>query len=163
MSYLQKFTTEYIATEDRIRLSGQVEGEAPLVIWLTQRLLLRLIPVLTEWLDQKSPQGMSGEIMHSFAQQAARTSLPPQEPVVAKETGAFWLASSVDIARSEQSVKLTFRDSEDRSTALTLNGTQLRQWLSILHDLYVKAAWPKDIWPEWMQTNTKPQSPNMIQ
>ena len=36
---LDRITTEYIDTEDRIRLSGQYAGGPAVVIWLTQRLI----------------------------------------------------------------------------------------------------------------------------
>jgi hypothetical protein len=163
MPQLQKFTTEYVAPEDRIRISGQVEQGAPQVIWLTQRLMQRLVPVLTRWIEQQNPQGVSGEVGHTFAQQAARTALAPQEPVNASEGGSSRLAAAIDISRSAQAVRLTFRDQEDRSTELTLNGTQLRQWLNIVHDLYAGAGWPLDIWPDWMQSTPDPQPPNMLQ
>ena len=47
MNSLQRITTEYDEREDRIRVSGQLaQGEA-VVLWLTQRLLNRLVPHLT--------------------------------------------------------------------------------------------------------------------
>ena len=163
MSQFHTFTTEYVATEDRIRISGQIEQESPLSIWLTQRLLQRLLPVLTGWLEQQSPQGVAGEIGHTFAQQAARTALTPQEPVNASAGESSRLASAIDVSRSAQAVRLTFRDQDDQSTELALNATQLRQWLNIVHDLYTRAGWPLDSWPDWMRSTPEPQPPKMLQ
>ena len=46
MAELQRCTTEYIATEDRLRLSGEIGTQSTVVLWLTQRLLNRLMPPL---------------------------------------------------------------------------------------------------------------------
>ena len=162
MPKLQKFTTEYVATEDRIRLSGEIENNGALVIWLTQRLLQRLIPVLTEWLEKQSPGKLPGEIVQSFAQQAARTALTPQEPVSSTTARASWLASSVDINRSAQAVRLTFRADDEQSAELPLNATHLRQWMGIVHDLHAAAGWPMNIWPEWIRPAAEPDLPKML-
>ena len=50
MSELQRITSEYIEAEDRLRLTGEVgEGETE-TLWLTQRLLTRLLDHLLKWL-----------------------------------------------------------------------------------------------------------------
>lgn len=162
MHQLQKFTTEYIAAEDRIRLSGQIEGNASLVIWLTQRLLQRLIPVLTEWLENQGPQDLPGEIVHSFAQQAARTKITPQEPVAATAAESSWLASAIDIKRGTQAVRLTFRGTTNQNAELPLNSTHLRQWLAILHDLYAGAQWPMHVWPDWTRPSEDMNHTRMV-
>ena len=43
---LHRITTEYIDSEDRIRLTGQLASGDTVVLWLTQRLLNRLVPHL---------------------------------------------------------------------------------------------------------------------
>ena len=42
MAELQRFTTEYVEIEDRIRLAGETAPGHTVVLWLTQRLLARL-------------------------------------------------------------------------------------------------------------------------
>lgn len=148
---LQRITTEYIAIEDRIRISGEVEHAAPVVVWLTQRLLQRLLPVLLQWLERRGADIVRAEAMQSFAQQAARAELAPQAPVCGGAGSTTWLALSVDIAQSEQAVTLTFRGVDGQDATLTLAAKPLRQWLSIVHDAYIKAEWSVEVWPEWMR------------
>lgn len=51
MPALQRMTTDYIVQEDRIRVTGECAGGGVLVLWLTQRLLVRLVPPLCRWLE----------------------------------------------------------------------------------------------------------------
>lgn len=50
---LQRITTEYRAQEDRLCLTGERANGDAVVLWLTQRLLNRLVPHLTGWLEQQ--------------------------------------------------------------------------------------------------------------
>ena len=55
MKNLQRFTTQYKGVEDRILLVGE-DGDGDTVsLWLTQRLLLKTIPVLLDWLQKHDP------------------------------------------------------------------------------------------------------------
>ena len=84
---LQRITTEYNEPEDRIRLSGELAQGDTVVLWLTQRLLNRLVPHLTAWLSQQlapassipSVQAVHEDIVQGFAQQAARALSVPNE------------------------------------------------------------------------------------
>ncbi|MGZ4955646.1 MAG: hypothetical protein ACXV8Q_11080 [Methylobacter sp.] len=152
---LQRITTEYIDFEDRIRLSGELDNAEPVVIWLTQRLLHRLLVALLRWLGRQDTDAPSAEILQSFAQQAARAELAVQVPVSAGESSAVWLALSVDIAQSEQSISLTFRGAEGQDATLTMETKPLRQWLSILHEAYINAEWELDVWPGWLRESAK--------
>ena len=53
MYRLKKVTAEFIETEDRIRLSALTADDKTLALWLTQRLLSRLITHLANWLEKK--------------------------------------------------------------------------------------------------------------
>ena len=154
MPTLERITTEYIDLEDRIRLAGEVGNAAPVVIWLTQRLLQRLVPALLQWLERQDDDISRAEVLQSFAQQAARAELTPQAPVQAVAGCAAWLAQSVDITRSEQLLSLTFRGADGEDATLNLAAKPLRQWLSIVHDTYLKAGWPLDMWPNWIREST---------
>ena len=50
MRVLHRLTTDYVEEEDRIRVSGASANGDTVVLWLTQRLLNRLVPHLTAWL-----------------------------------------------------------------------------------------------------------------
>ena len=154
MPTFERITTEYIELEDRLRLAGEVENAAPVVMWLTQRLLQRLLPALLQWLEHQGGDMPRAEVLQSFAQQAARSELTPQAPVRVAAGCAAWLAQSVDITRSEQIISLTFRGAGDQDATLILAAKPLRQWLSIVHDAYLKAAWPLNVWPDWIREST---------
>ena len=50
---LKRISTEYVDTEDRIRLTGEITGGEVLALWLTLHLLHRLIPICTAgWRDK---------------------------------------------------------------------------------------------------------------
>lgn len=161
MAELQRFTTEYIATEDRLRLSGEIGAQSTVVLWLTQRLFNRLIAPLCGWLEQQLEAagsmrshavGLQSHAMQSFAQQAAAAALAPQVPVQAAMGQSSWLVESLDLARGDNGVVLTFKPQAQSAECiqLTLQTQSLRQWLNIVHDQYRKAEWPIDPWPGWL-------------
>lgn len=176
MCTLKKLTIDYVAVEDRVRLSGACEQGGQLGIWLTRRLLDRLVPVLLDWVERQatdvpgraSPaltdrQGTldrqlpRAEPLHGFAQQAARQRLKPQAPVRPRADDARWLAVAVDIQRGRQGVRLVVRGAADSERAeFPLAVTPLRSWLNILHDAYRKADWPLDVWPDWVRDAATP-------
>ena len=139
---LKRVTTVYSDLEDRIRLSGEVENAVPVVIWLTQRLALRLLPLLLRWLDKQTNAPLRREIIHDFAQQAARAGIKRQPPVKAEPAGAAWLARSVNVTSGARGLTLLFGVDETASARFSMTVTQLRQWLSILHGAWTSAKWP---------------------
>lgn len=66
MAELQRFTTEYVEIEDRIRLAGETAPGHTVVLWLTQRLLARLLPHLLQWLEQQTGATIRGDILQGF-------------------------------------------------------------------------------------------------
>ncbi|NBC50029.1 MAG: hypothetical protein GVY22_19090 [Gammaproteobacteria bacterium] len=53
MSELKRITITYSPHEDRVRLSGERANTEREAIWLTRRLLDRLLPVLIEWIEHE--------------------------------------------------------------------------------------------------------------
>lgn len=165
---LQRFTTEYMMDADRIRLSGEVDDDRVVVLWLTQRMLNRLAPRLTEWLEKRGvgelSAGASGmdEVLHGFAQQSAEASLTPQPPVPANSASASWRVDSVDITTGSEAVALVFKSGEGEGVSVTMSAEALRQWLGVVHAQYVKGEWPTAAWPAWMQEARQPAAkPNV--
>lgn len=157
MTQIARITTEYIDVEDRIRITGETPGDAAVVIWLTQRLLSRLLPPLLQWLERQQPHTLHAETLHSFAQHTAWAALTPESPVQADAGSRGWLLLSVDIAHYAEAVVLTFRGAHDNHASLTLAPQPLRQWLGILHAATRKAEWPLQVWPQWLQESIAPQ------
>ena len=152
MAELQRFTTEYVDIEDRIRLAGEISPDRTEVLWLTQRLLVRLLPHLLGWLGQQTGNDARGEILQGFAQQAAMAALEPQAPVQSLPHDRAWLVHSVDIAAGSDGMKLTFKSptsgEASEPVSLTLQAQPLRQWLTILHGQFQKAEWSISVWPD---------------
>jgi len=153
MPVLQRFTTAWVATEDRIRLAGETVEGATVCLWLTRRLADRLLPLLLEWLDGNAQDDAHASLMQEFAQEAARGALTPQAAVPA-DAGEAVLVQAVDLTRGSHALRLAFRASEapgeGPSWDITLEQQPLRQWLAIVHDQYRKADWPMDLWPAWI-------------
>lgn len=159
MRSLSRLTTEYVEAEDRIRITGELPAHAgedsprTVVLWLTQRLLNRLLPHLLHWLERHDvPQGWD-EAVQEFAQQAAVAALQPQTPVHSAPESHAWLVHSVQLTCSPEHVQLGFQSAPpgaEHSSHLTLQAQPLRQWLNIVYDQYVRASWPVALWPQWL-------------
>lgn len=156
---LGRVTTVYVDVEDRFRLSGEAQDGQVLVLWLTRRLLCRLVPHLVQWLDKRAPLqasspsvAVAAQVMHGFAQQSAVARLSSQAPVETTKAGQDWLVQKVDVATLEEAVCLTFRPPAEgaEKASVTMEATHLRQWLGIVHGQWLQAGWPPDVWPQWM-------------
>lgn len=149
---LKKVTTEFVAAEDRIRVAGLTEDGQHVVLWLTRRMLLRLVPVLLKQLDAQfaleSPEHRDS--LQEFAQQAAREMQESSEPVAAGAQAQAFLVTSVDVGQMEKGTLLTLRDEVDHAYRLPLGGDGLRQWLHILYVADGKGEWQLPHWPAWL-------------
>lgn len=163
---LTRLTTDYVPDEDRIRLAGETGPQRTVVMWLTRRLLDRLLPHLLEWLvargagqAQAADRGY-GELLQGMAQQNARAALPAQPPVDSGGASLDWLVRSVDVSNDASVMRLGF-PVPDGPEPITLDFEQqpLRQWLNIVHDRYRQAGWPMDVWPSWMTEAARPTEP----
>jgi len=160
MTCLQRITTQYNEAEDRIRLAGEdVQGQTE-VMWLTQRLLTRLIAHLCQWVEQQGGNAPLPEVRQEFAQQKARAELPPQPPVCANTDAQGVLIHSVDLKSSNGGMDLQLKDVDGQVVAsLQLQHMALRQWLNIVYDQYQRAQWPTSVWPTWVMEAKPAQTP----
>lgn len=163
---LSKLTTVYVPAEDRIRISGDIGNNKVVNIWLTQRMLNRLLPHMTQWLEKlNNPSTQRADLLQSIEQQQAqskhseRVQAGQDTPVPPDEPHQEWLSLSVDIQMPENAFRLIFKDQEKNPTKLAvlqLQPVQLRQWLNVLFTVYKQGQWPSDAWPDWMQEQTLP-------
>ena len=143
---LQRVTTSYVDSEDRMRLAGETAQGQAVVLWLTQRLLARLLPIFFRWLEQhqtgttseSDADGRSltraaaeqghAEWLQSFAQQAAVAGLVAQPPVQTAQAQGSQLVHSVDVQGvvTEQddgaALRLTFKAPQEPSASGALVG-----------------------------------------
>ena len=182
MIHLQRITTEYVNTEDRIRLSGEVGENTSIVLWLTQRLLARLITHLLRLIEKQSldlgktdsaDPAPASSLMQGFAQQVAQAELIPELPVQAAANAKSWLVLEVDFSLSPEGTlvlifkreagKAAAQEDEDAGKAtLTVEAKQLRQWLGIVHAQWQQAGWPLTIWPTWMDEQSPSDTDNPL-
>ena len=161
MINIEKITTEYIAEEDRIRISALASNDTVMILWATRRMLLMLIPPVSEWLDEKKNTSSqmsenSKEIMNDFAQSEAQAKLKAEEPVNPEkqkpQTAApikSWLIHEIDVKHSNELMELYFKNPQHDVAKLILTKLAARQWLSIVHSQWIKSEWLMDIWPSW--------------
>lgn len=143
-------------------MAGELSDGGRLTLWLTQRLLHRLVPALLAWLQQHdvpqaapdSSQVLYAEALQGFAQQAARARLQPLAAVQVEEDSPACLVEAVDVAKSSKNLRLVFRGDAGAVAAMGLQAQALRQWLGILCDVWCKAGWPSQMWPEWLLEGT---------
>jgi len=172
METLRRFTTDYVATEDRIRIRGELASGDKQVFWLTRPLLDRLVRALAAWLERSGAGASAAPAADAaanparemaaqrFAQQAARASLDRHEPVLAEARTANWLVRSIDLSQNRREVRLTFKSYDrpadaaaqpgDAAAGVAMVPPVLRQWLGILHDKYREAGWPAGAFPSWI-------------
>ena len=165
MTELKKLTAEYIPTEDRIRLSGQISGDRIVTIWLTQRMLALLLPHLFDWLNknknddnkiERSRDDSIRDIAQSFAQEAAIINLAKQNqtPVRPGVANDHLLVNEIDITAGDVGIKIGFKSDtshdELKLIELTMAHEPLRQWLHIMFAQVRVAGWDLRCWPEWM-------------
>lgn len=150
---LRRITTHYDPVEDRIRLTGEDESGRSVALWLTRRLLNRLIPVIVRWLERREEALVESDFFRVAAGNRADAFIP-QDPVCEAPSQRRWLVKSINISRAED-ITLLFHGG-DREFSLTLGPRPLRRWLDVLHALYRTAEWPRDGWPEWAEPE-KPQ------
>lgn len=166
----QRFSTKYVALEDRVQLL--VEGKSGRVhaLWLTRRLLNNLIVPLLETLNtlpsvQAVPKGQAS-IMQQFSQSDAVSGIKKQPPVSAdrpsQQESKESLVSAVDVHKKRRKVVLVFKTEADIEQSLPLTEKGLRQWLSVLHSQYQAAGWAETFWPSWMSQKDERRGPSAV-
>ena len=156
MTELQRLTTDYVETEDRVRLRGALASGESVVIWLTRRLMDRLVRHLIGVLAQHGEELPAGPALPADAP------VSQEPPVSAEHAEIQWVAQAVDVSVNPGAMQLSFRDAE-RLSRITLDGRLLRQWLDGLRDLYILAEWPLTPWEGWgEQKHSARQAPRFV-
>lgn len=155
MLQFTRFTTAYSEQEDRISLAGAADAGEARRLWLTRRLLDRLLPHLTLWLERQYDAMPRADLLHEFAQQEALAGLTPQPPV-RPEAAAEHLVTAVDLAPADGELGLVFKNAAGQLASVSFAPQPLRQWLAIVHQCYRSADWPLSAWPQWMGSETPP-------
>lgn len=145
---IERLTTEYVQEEDRIRLNLEDPQQQRTTLWLTQRLLNRVVPALVKVLEEETSGNPQASELQAFTQQKAQRDIEQEAPIAAAEHA--WLVRRVDLTGRPKAIILVFSDNQSESARLEIPRIALRQWLSILHELYRRAEWSCEKWPDWL-------------
>lgn len=167
---IEKLTTRYDENQDRICVDGQSTSGEVATLWLTNRLLLRLLPQLFEIVAPGAGVDHNAETVAAWELATARTRQKPQKavlppPAVRQPASARagkrtvepppqpsgWLVQSINIKSSATRTLLVFRTASGEEASVAFTAEQLRQWLSIVHGQWRRAGWPLAVWPGWVK------------
>jgi hypothetical protein len=154
-----RFTTRYEMTEDRIKLLLELPEDEVQVLWLTRRLLNRMVPALVDHLGKTGGAGVSVDTaplgartaparvaVQKFSQEAAVSAIERQPAVGSGDqkpvNNLSYVVTSIDVRISTKSMVLQ---------SLPFGEDALRQWLSILCAQYKAGDWREGFWPSWIQ------------
>jgi len=151
---LTKITFTYSELEDRILMSAMAMEGKTVAFWLTQRLCSRLVRALTAHLQRSVSRSALVEmgLQLSCQQREAEWQHKPSEPVINRIESLLVLPEKVVLSCSSQSAILLFPFDDGSEAQLRLNLQELRQLLAIVYRLYQHAGWPKEVWPEWINS-----------
>lgn len=148
------FTARYDAVEDRLRLDAVDVQGGKQAIYLTRRLVDRVIPVLVSHLEGKTPDGVPADLAQGMSQSRARQARQSGEPtpaVVAESETPTWLCRTIHIKKAEHGLNVIFTDDARIDAVMSMVEANLRAVLDILFGLYAKAGWPTEPFPGWMK------------
>ena len=151
---IQTFTARYDPAEDRLRLDAVDANGQKQALWLTRRLADRVIPVLVSHLEGKTPEGIPPDLAQGMSQSRARQARQTADtmPAVVAESGTpTWLCRTIHVQKAQQGLKVIFTDDARINAVMPMVEAKLRAVLDIFLELYTKAGWPSEPFPEWMK------------
>ncbi|MBV0932284.1 hypothetical protein [Marinobacterium weihaiense] len=177
MMQLTRVTTRFVEQEDRFLVSA--DSRAGVVnLWLTQRLLKRLLPHLLTWVGQQEGEPTSVSRAESRPEGTVSPAAPaestqtrqanrqlvaqhrkPVADVGPDQAVLTTLVHSLKFQPRGDVLQLIFELPDDVAV-LQLKEEQARIWLGVLHKHWQQAQWP-DIWPDWIKQahRIRPKSP----
>lgn len=150
MLELDKITTLYSQEQDRLSLNATLRGGGAARFWITQRIANRLIPALIKIVKPSHEDPVYVELIAGISQRQAIAQKEPQTPVKMAEPDHEWLISKIDLQMPQSGAVLIFYNAAGQSARVVMNAELLRQWLSILRQVYVAAEWRGAEWPDWV-------------
>ncbi|QJD71894.1 hypothetical protein [Marinobacterium sp. LSUCC0821] len=154
---ITRFTTEYSPEQDRIRMVIETAEGEKRVIWLTYRLLNRLIEAMVKALEQETSGVPESSNLQGFSQERARQKQVQEPPVLAEQNTPEWLVNRVDLTVSPEKLDIVLFKDEARAS-LPMPRMNARQWLGIVRQLFTVAQWHSEHWPTWIaQPNAAPK------
>jgi len=166
MQSVKRFTTVYDPAQDRVRIMLEQADASVQVLWLTRRLLVRLVPeivkILTTLPKLRRDAQSGGKVQHGRSQMGALGQIAPQAPVGYQDAESETLVSSMRARLTRQAVLIDFKEGEQTLQTLAFDETTLRQWLAVLHQNFHYAGWKDDIWPTWISVKAAEEADGSI-
>lgn len=169
----EKLTTRYDEYQDRICVDGQTAHGEVVTLWLTYRLLQRLLPLLLEVITPLPGTDPNVDLLAAWELSKARAQQKPQKAVerppvqvpsgagetMASTAAPFWLVESVELKGSTPTqTRMSFRTGTGEAASITFSAEQLRQWVSIVYSQWQIAGWSPAVWPDWLRGVAETQS-----
>jgi hypothetical protein len=151
---IQTFTGRYDPVEDRLRLDAVDAQGGKQAIFLTRRLVDRVIPVLVSHLEGKTPEGVPADLAQGMSQSRARQARQTGEatPAIAADPETpTWLCRTMHFQKADHGLNVIFTDDTQVNAVMPMVEANLRAVLDIFLDLYTKAGWPTEPFPEWQK------------
>jgi hypothetical protein len=151
---IQTFTGRYDPVEDRLRLDLVNAAGEKQSIFLTRRLVDRVIPVLVSHLEGKTPEGVPADLAQGMSQSRARQARQTGEatPAVAVDAETpTWLCRTMHFQTADHGLNVIVTDDTQVDAVMPMVEANLRAVLDIFLDLYTKACWPTEPFPEWIK------------
>ena len=162
-------TMSFSAIEDRIVMDSLDQSKKVERLWLSRRLLDRLIPTLTDQLEVNSSKTIPTELEQSLAQEKAEMDKKQSKAVEIRSKNPSWLVTHIQIGRSKNKFRLLFLGKNTNEPMATNNQANfdlaipnLRQWLNAIHKIYLKAEWETKAFPPWLTENNPKSGKNIL-
>jgi len=151
MDIVEKVTITYVPLEDRLRFSVQTKNSESYVLWVTARLAVAVVSAIVKTLDGvlALPQRSEQKSVQQWEQFSAVQKMQVT-PAVKVCSVCEDLVQTIDVSVRGGNFSLIFHGVNHTSAKLPMTSTQMRQWLQIIYDQFLKANWPMTVWPSWL-------------
>ena len=140
---LANITLGYSHEEDRLRLDGADAAGETTTLWLTARLMNRLVPHL---IKRQTDMQLSIKKLGSTDIEGADLSAVESTAVQCEPGSPEVLVASVDVSSHGDQLLLIFKDwGEAQRAAFVMPSAALQQWHGGLLQCYEQAGWPRDV------------------
>lgn len=157
---LVRVTLAYCSHQDRVRLDGLSEGAETIRLWFTARLLLRLVPHLTEMACPPRHR-LGGPI--NIATKSSEGHEPELVEVSLGEFCPELLVSKIDLKTRGEITRMIYADAFGVEIAeLALSWPALQKWKAGIKKCFIDAGWPLDAFNDPQSGTTGKLAPENI-
>jgi hypothetical protein len=137
--HLKRLSLSYAAQEDRVQCSAVDSADSSLKLWLTARLLNRLVPHLVGHPAASDPESAKlASPTNSIAADGNESA-----PVICEPGGIEVLVAEIELQFQDEGVCLTFNAAgRGERASLALFGTRLHMFTRGLQHCFERAGWP---------------------